>query len=370
MVESQSRSGESRGEASTLEGLVADGIEADLFTGAAAAVGTSEGIDWQTTAGVRDPRSEDPDPVTGETLFDAASTTKAVVTTTTILRLVEEGVLALSAPLSDYIPPLSGTERGEIPLHRLMTHTSGLQPYHYDEEWESPEDARQGVYDADLVEAEPGERFAYSCLNFVHLVDAARRATDRTLADLAREYVFEQAGMESARLGPLEEGAPPAAVTYEYEHADSAFVGEIHDPIARAFAGESGNAGLFTTATDMGRFAAKLLDDRRDVAGSGPAAATDHLLAPGTIDRMTREWIPDLGRPHGLGWRLAQECYPAPNWSLESFGHTGYTGASIWLDPEDDRFAVLLTNEVFCGKENGMIQFRERFHGAVAGERY
>lgn len=357
-----------------LERLIDDGIADGLFTGATAAVGTSDGITWETTAGDRDPRSDDP--VTDHTLFDAASTTKAVVTTTVLLRLVEEGVVALSAPIGDYVPPLSGTDRGEIPLHRFMTHTSGLQPYHYDTAWETPEDARQGMYDETLLEADPGDRFAYSCLNYVHLVDAVRRVTGRTLAELAREYVFEPAGMEHTRMGPLEGDGSPAAVTYERDQADAAFVGEIHDPIARAFDGESGNAGLFTTATDLGRFAAHLLSDAQNVPNPGPAGAdpasedTEHLLAPGTISGMTRDWIPNCDRPHGLGWRLARDCYPAPNWSLSSFGHTGYTGASIWLDPEADRFAVLLTNEVYCGKENGMIEFRERFHGAVAGERY
>jgi len=374
MSDSRAHSEESSLPEHRLERLLAEGIDDGIFTGAAAAVGTSDGVAWEATAGERDPRSGDP--VTADTLFDAASTTKAVVTTTVLLRLVEEGTVALSAPIGEYVPPLAGTDRGDIPLYRFATHSSGLQPYHYDPGWETPEDARRGVYDADLLEADPGDRFAYSCLNYVHLVDAARRVTGRTLADLAREYVFEPAGIEGARMGPLEADAPSAAVTYERDHADAAFVGEIHDPIARAFAGESGNAGLFATAPDLGRFAAQLLTDGRSEPGTGAdeAGATDdgsvRLLAPGTVDRMTRDWLPDSERPHGLGWRLARDCYPAANWSLSSFGHTGYTGASLWLDPEADRFAVLLTNEVYCGKENGMIRFRERFHGAVAGERY
>lgn len=347
---------------SALDRLISEGIETGIFTGAAGAVGSSEGIDWQTTAGERDPRNSEI--VTEDTLFDAASTTKATVTTTVVLRLVEAGVLALSTPLADYIPPLEGTNRGDIPLRHFLTHTSGLQSYYYDDEWETPDTARQDIYDADLLEAEPGERFEYSCLNYAHLADAVRRATDRTLQQLAAEYVFEPAGMDSACLGPLNDASQVAA-TYEHEHADRALVGEIHDPIARALEGESGNSGLFVTVTDLARFAIQLLADRFRDRPVGNA-----LLAASTIDRMTDDWIPSLDRPHGLGWRLARECYPAPNWSESSFGHTGYTGTSIWLDPDADRFAVLLTNEVYCGKDNGMEQLRERFHGAVAGERY
>jgi CubicO group peptidase (beta-lactamase class C family) len=352
-------------DAPLLEDLLAEGIESGIFTGAAAAIGTSDGIEWSTTAGERDPRSGEP--VTPETLFDGASTTKAVVTTTVVLRLVEEGVLALSAPIETYIPQLEDTERGEIPLHHFLTHTSGLQPYHYDEDWGSPEEAREAILSADLIEAEPGERFAYSCLNFVHLSDALRRVTDRTLADLAQEYVFEPAGMERSRMGPLEEPEPNAVVTYEWGHADATIHGDVHDPIGRALAGESGNAGLFTTATDMGTFAAEMVATARDEVETDGS----HVLSPSTVARATADWIPDLeSRPHGLGWRLGMACYPAANWPPSAFGHTGYTGASIWMDPEADRFAVLLTNEVYEGKGGGMPQFRERFHGAVAGQRY
>jgi CubicO group peptidase (beta-lactamase class C family) len=346
---------------SMLETLLTEGVETSVFTGATAAVGTSRGIERRTTVGTCD--SETEEPIMRTTLFDAASTTKAVVTTTVVLRLVEEGVLALSAPIEAYVPPLEDTERGRIPLRHFMTHTSGLRPYHYDPGWDSAGAAREAIYDAELVEAKPGERFAYSCLNFVHLADAARRATDSTLEALAGRFVFGPARMETARIGPVIADASLAS-TYEHEHADRALVGEIHDPIARALGGESGNAGLFATATDLGRFAATLLCDSRRNTGE------PRLLAPGTIARMRDDWLSDLDRPHGLGWRLARECYPAPNWSRDSFGHTGYTGTSIWLDPTADRFAVLLTNEVYCGKDGGITRFRERFHGIVAGERY
>ena len=349
--------------APALERLLSEGIEKSIFTAGAAVVGTSDGIEWQATVGTRDPEVEAP--VTPDTLFDAASVTKATVTTTIVLRLVEEGKLALSTPLGECIPPLDSTERGEIPLVRLLTHTSGLQPYYYDG-WDSPAVAREAIYDADLFEAEPGERFEYSCLNFVHLADAIRRVTGDSLAELAHRYVFEPAGMERARMGPLGTDAT-AVVTYDHEHDDRRLQGEIHDPIARALDGESGNAGLFASATDLARLATALLDDDRGPdGGRGPHG--DRLLAPGTIARMREDWTVPGDRPHGLGWRLAHECTPAPNWSRASFGHTGYTGTSLWIDPVADRFAALLTNEVYCGKENGMIRLRERFHGAVVGE--
>ena len=354
--------------APVLQKLLSEGIEKSIFTAGATAIGTSDGIEWQGTVGTRDPEGEDP--VTPTTRFDAASLTKATVMTTIVLRLVEEGTLALSTPLGECIPPLDGTERGEIPLVRLLTHTSGLQPYYYDG-WDGPAAAREAIYEADLLECEPGERFEYSCLNFVHLADAVRRVTDSSLAELAHRHVFEPAGMEGARMGPVEE--TPAVVTHEREHADRVLQGEIHDPIARALEGESGNAGLFASAADLARLATALLGDGRGPGGGrapedGQGPDGDRLLSPGTIARMCEDWTSPEDRPHGLGWRLAHECAPAPNWSRASFGHTGYTGTSLWLDPEADRFAVLLTNEVYCGKERGMVRLRERFHGAVVGE--
>lgn len=343
-----------------LDRLLAAGLEDDLYTGAVAAVGTPDDIERLVTVGDRDPDADAP--VTEETLFDTASVTKAVVTTTVVLRLVEEGNIALSAPIGEYVEPLAGTNRGDLPLREFLTHTTGIQPYHYDPDWADPAAGRADIYDRELVVPGQHGEFEYSCLNFVHLTDAVRRTTGNTLSELARQYVFETAGMERARLGPLEEDSLPVAVTYEREHADRELRGEIHDPIARGLEGESGNAGLFATGGDLARFAQGLLADRR---GQGPG-----LLSASTIARMRENWLPAEQRPHGLGWRLAQDHYPASNWSRSSFGHTGFTGSSIWLDPEHNRFAVLLSNEVYRGKEQGMIQFRERFHGVVGGQRY
>lgn len=343
-----------------LDRLLAEGVEDDLYTGAVAAVGTADGIERLVTVGERDPDADAP--VTEETLFDAASVTKPVVTTTVVLRLVEEGTIALSAPIGEYVEPLAGTNRGDLPLREFLTHTTGIQPYHYDPDWADPEAGRGDIYERELIVPGQHGEFEYSCLNFVHLADVARRRTGSTLSELASRYVFEPAGMERARLGPLEDDSLPVAVTYEREHADRELRGEIHDPIARGLEGESGNAGLFATGRDLARFTRALLADR---TGDGPG-----ILSPPTIGRMRENWLPEEQRPHGLGWRLAQDHYPASNWSRSSFGHTGYTGTSIWLDPEYDRFAVLLSNEVYRGKEQGMIRFRERFHGVVGGGRY
>lgn len=333
-----------------LRDLLVEGRADGLYTGAALAIGSGTGPVFTTTVGTHG--GGDETPVSTDSRFDAASVTKAVVTTTVALRLVEHGKLALGDSIGDHLPDVDEARAG-IELRHLLTHTSGLAAYHYDANWTSPAAARAAILDADVIEAEPGERFTYSCLNFVHLAAVLRTAGDASLATLADRHVFGPIGMHDSRLGPIRDVPEPIVATYDHDHEDRPLVGEIHDPIARALDGEAGNAGLFTTVTDLARFGSALLESRS-------------LVAPSTHAAMRRDWLEGFDRAHGLGWRRFLESSPAGNWSRASFGHTGFTGTSIWIDPAADRFVVLLTNEVFPGKGNGFPRLRERIHG-VAG---
>ena len=163
--------------------------------------------------------------------------------------------------------------------------------------------------------------------------------------------------MEDSSLGPLSDTGNVAA-TYDHDYRDRVLRGEIHDPLGWAMDGESGNAGLFTTVDDLARFARAYL------------AADGTLLSAATVERMQDDWLPGLDTRHSLGWRLADETYPAPNWSRVGLGHTGYTGTSLWLDHDRDRFTILLTNQVYDGKGTGLIRFRERFHAMVSAGRF
>lgn len=339
----------------SLETVLARGLEEGVYPGAAAAVGTTDGIDAVGVVGERDP--ERGAAMTRETIFDGASLTKPVVTATTALSLVESGVITLSDELRRHVPSLDGYRRGDVRLLELLTHSSGFQPYSFAESWESPSDVLAGLRNRSILEAEPGSRNEYSCLNFVHLAEALRGATDRSLGELAERHVFGPAGMETSRLGPLEDVSNVAA-TYDREYRDRILRGEVHDPLGWAMNGQSGNAGLFTTVDDLAAFARAYL------------AADGTLLSPATVERLQDDWVPDLDTRHSLGWRLADGTYPAPNWSRVGLGHTGYTGTSLWLDHARDRFAVLLTNQVYDGKDTGLIRFRERFHAMVAAGRF
>lgn len=340
--------------------LLHEGIEDDVFRGAAAAVGSAAGTDRIVTAGTADDAGERE--VTRDTVFDVASLTKPVATTTVALRLAETGELELSASLGQYVPPLSGTPRGEIPIRSLLTHTSGLPPYKaFPFGWESREALLESLYDSHLsLLAPPDELFVYSDLNFVHLADACSRLTNASLPELVSRHVLEPAGMKRSALG-----RPPAdavvAETRDWRWRERVLHGEVHDYIAAVMDGESGNAGLFATAPDLARFARMLLN--------GGHAGDKRVLARETVARLRRNVVPGVEPPHGLGWRLAHDGTPGLGWSPTSFGHTGFTGTSLWLDPQHDQFAVLLTNRLLVGEDAEPIaRFRERFHTVVAAD--
>ena len=336
-----------------LDAFLAHGHDDGVFPGAVAAVGTADGIDRVGIVGERDPERDES--TTRSTVFDVASLTKSVVTATTALALIESGDIALSDELSRHVPELAGYRRGEIRLDQLLTHSSGLQPYAFDESWRSVADVLAGLRDRPLLEAEPGSRYEYSCLNFVYLAEALRGATGRSLPELAQTHIFGPLGMDDSRLGPIaDEQEGKVAATYDHEYRDRILRGEVHDPLGWATDGRSGNAGLFTTVDDLAAFA------------RGYLAADGTPLSAATVERLQDDWLPNHDDRHSLGWRLADGTYPAPNWSRRGLGHTGYTGTSLWLDHDRDRVAVLLTNQVYDGKETGLVRFRERFHAMVA----
>lgn len=340
-----------------IEELLERGHQDGIYEGAAAAVGDTGGVSHVETVGTE--AGAGSAPVTRATRFDVASLTKPVVTATIALRLVERGRFDLETTLGAYVESAAGTERGSIPIRTLLTHTSGLPPYKsFPFGWDSREALLASLYDSPLaLLAEPDEWFVYSDLNFVHLADALRHATGDSLASLARTHVFEPAGMADAALGPLTDDENVAA-TRDERWRERQLRGEIHDYIGAVMEGEGGNAGLFATIDDLAGFANALLDGGQDSEGK--------VLASSTVETLRRDAIAHLDRPHGLGWRLAHGGQPAPTWSPAAFGHTGFTGTSLWLDPERDQFAVLLMNSLLTDATgDDLAGFRRRFHAGI-----
>ncbi len=317
-------------------------VERGSFPGAALAVGRGEELALAAGVGALRWGGEPVSP--DSTLYDIASLTKVVATTTAAMLLVEDGKLELDAPVSRYLPEFSGGRRDEVRVRHLLTHTSGLPAGAGT--WGAPEAARVRLVRTPL-EARPGARVEYSDVGFVVLWAAAEAAADRPLPELLRERVFGPLGMESTTFRPGLDCrvCAPTAWTGTAE-----IVGRVHDPIAARLGSENaGNAGLFSTARDLGRFAAML--------ANGGELDGVRVLREETVREFTARQ--EGAGTRALGWDTRDERgigAAGRAMSAEAFGHTGFTGTSLWVDPERKAWTVLLTNRTYAPRASVAIQ--------------
>ena len=333
--------------------LLEDGYDRGYYTAAAAIAGDATTTLVEETIGQPSPASRGE--LSMDTPFDVASLTKPIVTTTILFRLLERGLVTVTDELGDFIPTLEQQQQGEIPIWRLVTHTSGLKSYAFSADWNTAQDVLTSLPGQQLFDRPIGDGFEYSCLNYVYLAEVLRRVTGKTLASLATEHVFTPAEMDGSALGPYEDPDIDVVATYDHEFGRGELTNEIHDPIANTMGGESGNAGLFAPARDVARYAQAVLGDRN---------GRTRLLSGPSIDRLSTRRVECDDLAHGYGWRLATDHVPSPLWSARSIGHTGFTGTSLWIDLERERFACLLTNAVYT--QTQLYRFRQRFHSVVA----
>jgi len=301
--------------------------------------------------------------VTPDTIYDAASLSKPVVTTTLIAMLAAAGQVQLDAPVERYLPEwTSGPDpkwRRRATLRHLLTHTSGLPPHKkYFETAKTKREVLSRLF-AEPLTFEPGTQTAYSDLGFLLLGEIAERMTGKSLGTVAHERIFAPLGMKDSTYNPTKEWRGRIAPTEN----DSAFRnrlvhGEVHDENAWAMGGVAGHAGLFSTATDLAAFCQMMLN--------GGIYAHQRVLRRETVEQFTaRQTI--AGGSYALGWAVPTEGSASGRYfSPRSYGHTGFTGTSIWIDPEKELFVVLLTNRVYPTRENEKIQHvRPALHDAV-----
>lgn len=332
-------------------------------------------------------------PMTKDTLFDLASVTKAVVTTTSLLVLLERGEIGLDEPIRSYFPEFgrrgydtSGKDR--VTIWHLLTHTSGLprwRPMYLTvrrtDETCRADETIAAICDLDL-EAGPGERAAYSCLGFILLGELVRRASGVGLDVFARENIFEPVGMVNTIFNPPPERRRGIAATergnaFERKLAGSAgdrferwrdyvLVGEVNDGNAfYSMGGVSGNAGAFSCARDLALFAQMYLGDG--------AAGKERVLSSATLRLATKNHTPGKEEARGLGWLLGCSRFGDPlhpsvsGWfSPSAFGHGGFTGTSLWIDPERELVVVLLTNRIHPEVPGEPDYLRQKLHAVIA----
>ena len=272
---------------------------------------------------------------TVDTIYDVASLTKVVATTPAIMKLYEQGKIKIDEPVTTYLPEFQGG-KSNITIRNLMTHFSGLPPdLDIDPPWSGYD---LGIRKAltDKPAGPPGERFVYSDINFELLGEVVRRVSGKPLDEFAREQIFEPLGMRETAFKPAAALISRIAPTEVDASTGKPWRGVVHDPTARYMGGVAGHAGLFSTADDLARYAQAMLDMR--------------YFAPATIALFTSPaGPPDQPILRGLGWDIDSpyssnrgDIFPRAT----SYGHTGFTGPALWIDPASKSFVVIVTNRV------------------------
>ncbi|MCZ8517567.1 serine hydrolase [Paenibacillus filicis] len=293
-----------------------------------------------------------------DTIYDCASLTKVVVTLPLILLLLDNGEVRLNDPVCRYIPDFAAKGKSQVTLKHLLTHTSGLPAFTdmYSQGW-SPEEIKKLVWNQELT-YETGKGYVYSDLGYIALGEIVSKLLGQSIDSAARDYIFEPLGMADTGYRPHESLKPRIAAT-EFIFGSYRW-GEVHDKNTWAMGGVSGHAGMFSTAADLAKYAMMWLNLGRYPGG--------RLLSASAVTTSTRNFTSHLNANRGLGWVLKGDKWDASgDWSSPaSYGHTGFTGTSLWMDPEKDVFAVLLTNRVHFGRDKSVAWLRDSFHNAVS----
>jgi uncharacterized protein YbbC (DUF1343 family)/CubicO group peptidase (beta-lactamase class C family) len=301
-------------------------------------------------------------PMTLRTIFDLASLTKVVATTTAVMQLVEQGKMVLSAPVSDYWPEFKANGKEEITVRELMTHYSGLPPdLELKPDWSGYETAMKMIVDVKPM-VPPATRFVYSDINFETLGELVHRVSGEPLDIYCSRHIFGPLGMKETRFKPPASWRRRIAPT-QYQQGDKGKMlwGEVHDPTAYNMGGVAGHAGLFSTADDLIIFAQMLLN--------GGIYRGARILSRLTVEKMTSpQNPPDKMSVRGLGWDLDSPF--ASNrgelFDVGSFGHTGFTGTDIWIDPVTKTYLIILTNRVHPDGKGDAVPMRTKIATLVA----
>ncbi len=332
-----------------IDAVIAQAVAAKAMPGAVVVVGRGDQVLYEKAFGQRAvaPLAE---PMTLDTVFDLASLTKVVATTTAVMQLVERGQLRLTDPVAAWVPGFERYGKGGVTIRHLLTHVSGLRPdVDLGDAWKGYDAAIELAKD-EVLQSPPGERFVYSDINFFLLGHIVGRVSGEPLERYTARRVFEPLGMTDTGFLPPIERIGRIAPTERCRFLDAwpckapgeePLRGVVHDPTARRMGGVAGHAGLFSTARDLTRFARMLL--------GGGAVGPRRVLAPLTVAKMIAPATP-AGMPaaRGLGWDVdtSFSANRGELMPLGSFGHTGFTGTSLWADPRTKLFVIFLSSRL------------------------
>jgi len=335
-------------------------IERGEIPGAAVAIG-HQGRQVTYAAGLAVATPERNIPAAVDTIYDCASLTKVVVTLPLILQLIDQGELRLDDPVAYFLPAFAENDKSDITIKHLLTHTSGLIAHTdlHSHGW-----TRQQIIEQICRQPkhyETGTKVVYSDLGFILLGEIASALFGLPLDAAASQYIFTPLGMKDSCFCPDGSLQPRIAATEFMPELGGHLWGRVHDENALAMGGISGHAGLFSTAEDLARYARMWLTMGETDSG--------RVLSQAAMKASTKLYTAHLssGR-RALGWVAKGDGYDASgDWLSErSYGHTGFTGTSLWIDPDHDLYVVLLTNRVHFGRGKSVARLRACFHNAVA----
>lgn len=315
------------------------------FPGAIAVVGNHDGILVERAVGHIDwPPSPAPD---DHTLWDIASLTKVTGMTTAMMQLVEQGKIDLDAPLQRYIPEWKGPNKEKVTVRHLLTHSSGLPAFKPYDKVTTNADSIAKLMFATPLDTLPGVRMVYSDIGAYMLGKLVERVSGETLDQYVVRHVFQPLGMNETRYNPPVEWMARIAPTEIDPLRGGKVRGKVHDERAYYLGGVSAHAGVFSSAHDLARFARMYLN--------GGTLDDVRVVRPETIQRFTTLQDSTLSN-RALGWEKPTGRNSAGHlMSSRAFGHTGFTGTSIWIDPSRDLFVILLSNRVNPTRENNRI---------------
>jgi uncharacterized protein YbbC (DUF1343 family)/CubicO group peptidase (beta-lactamase class C family) len=338
-----------------LDPIINDAIAQQQIPGAVLVIGHDGQVVYRKAYGSRaiEPRRE---AMTLDTVFDCASLTKVLATTPAIMQLWEQGKFRMSDPVAKYLPEFGQNGKQDITIRQLLVHYSGLAPdLDLTKAWEGKETAYRMAFEG-APEWAPGAEFVYSDINFEVLGALVERLSGESLDEYAAKHVFGPLGIKETRFLPPRSWQPRIAPTEEDEHHHM-LRGVVHDPTARRMGGVAGHAGVFSTADDLAIFAQAMLDGGRG------------MLTPATIAKMTSPQQPaNETSVRGFGWDI-DSPYSTNRGELlpvGGYGHTGFTGTSLWIDPATKTYIVLMTNAVHLKGRGNTISLRTKVATAVA----
>lgn len=361
---------------SRIDRVIAESIEKHELPGVVVLVARHGRVVWRKAYGARavEPQRE---AMTPDTIFDLASLTKTVATATSVMILVERGEVRLADPVVKFIPEMKGDGRDAITIEQLLTHTAGFAPdFDLRERWSSYDEAIKHLYREPLRNP-PGAHFVYSDINYIALGEVVRRVSGVTLDEFARRNIFVPLRMREtafrpdvklkSRIAPTEKRR--GQLSYLGDSAEDTGAegeewlrGQVHDPTAYRMGGVAGHAGLFSTADDLAVFCQMILN--------GGSYNGVRILSAMGVATMTRpRAVSEEGGARGLGWDIATSFSSNKGdlFPLGSFGHTGFTGTSVWLDPASDTFVIFLSNRVHPDGKGDVGPLRGRIASIVAG---